>query len=984
MHLVDLILEKKDHVATITVNRPEKLGAFRDHTNFEMLEALDDIENDDSIHAVIFTGQGRGFCTGHDMGEPPEPPEFRLGRNARGKRFGDVCNALLHSRKPVVCAINGWCAAGGLGFALCCDIIIASEDANFYNPQLAFGYPSLPGIGALLYQFVSVAWAKDMILGARQVDAQTAERIGLVSRVVPKDRLLAEAWETAEKLAEVPPDIMAMQREMMNRVWLAGTGVEIAMAAGHHTAIAGHSLPDWEEREANWKSITRPGGSTSSGSSMGGQSMGRGAARGANGAQGNGTALQRTASVQSGRSGSMYRLGVDVGGTFTDLLLIDEDNGDTFRAKVHSTPADSSIGVLNGISKVCSDAGVDPRNIAQVMHGTTVATNAILEGKGAKIGLITTKGYRQMLQIGRSFVPGGLAAFIVWNMPDPLAPLDKTLEVDERVGARGEVVRPLDESSARRALQQLKSLGVEALTVSLINAFANGDHERRIRDLAGEIMPGIPVSISSEIMPEMQEYERTLTTVANSYVAPVVSNYIGNLSNELDKQGVDANLHILRSDGGLATAEVAKNAPVTLLMSGPAGGVSGALWIAEQAGYKNLLTFDMGGTSTDVALVENGVPRVRRETTVGDVTVKASSLDVRSVGAGGGSIAHVPELTGALRVGPESAGADPGPAAYGKGGERPTVTDANLALGRLPTRLAGDMVLDRAAAEQAIQPVADALGLGLKEAASGIIDIVNENMYGALRLVSVEQGYDPRDFALIAFGGAGPLHANALGKLMSSWPVIIPPSPGVLCAYGDATTKLRNEASRTFIRRFSETSNDEIAGALNELAENAAAVLDGEGVPRADQSTQFEVDVRYRGQALSLPVSIDINVFRNGGLSTIGATFDTTHTQLFTFALDVEHEIVNLRAVALGKSTLVKAASIERGGDNPSAAKVDSTTVYVDGADRAANVYDRARLQAGNRITGPAIITEMDSTTLILPDHVGEVDQFGNIIINPV
>ena len=983
MHLVDLILEKKDHIATITVNRPEKLGAFRDHTNFEMLEALDDIENDDSIHAVIFTGQGRGFCTGHDMSEPPEPPDFRLGRNARGKKFADVCDALLHSRKPVVAAVNGWCAAGGLGFALCCDIIIASEDANFYNPQLAFGYPSLPGIGALLYQFVSVAWAKDMILGARRVDAQTAERIGLVSRVVPSSQLLAEAWETAEKLAEVPPDIMAMQREMMNRVWLAGTGVEVAMAAGQHTAIAGHSLPDWEEREANWKNLTRPGGSMSSGSSSGGGSMSRGAARGANGAQGNGTALQRTASVQSGRSDSMYRLGVDVGGTFTDLLLIDEENGDTFRAKVPSTPADSSIGVLNGISKVCSDAGVDPRNIGQVMHGTTVATNAILEGKGAKIGLVTTKGYRQVLQIGRSFVPGGLAAFIVWNMPDPLAPLDMTVEVDERVGARGEVIDRLNENSARQALQQLKSQGVEALTVSLINAFANGEHERRIRELAGQIMPGVPVSISSEIMPEMQEYERTLTTVANSYVAPVVSNYVGNLNSEFDKQGVNANLHILRSDGGLATAEVAKNAPVTLLMSGPAGGVSGALWIAEQAGYKNLLTFDMGGTSTDVALIENGVPRVRRETTVGDVTVKASSLDVRSVGAGGGSIAHVPELTGALRVGPESAGADPGPAAYGKGGESPAVTDANVALGRLPTRLAGDMVLDRGAAERAIQPVADALGLGLKEAASGIIDIVNENMYGALRLVSVEQGYDPRDFALIAFGGAGPLHANALGKLMSSWPVIIPPSPGVLCAYGDATTKLRNEASRTFIRRFSETSNNEIESVLNELAENAASVLDSEGVARSDQTTQFEVDVRYQGQGLTLPVPIDVNVFRNGGLATVGATFDTTHTQLFTFALDVEHEIVNLRAVAQGKATLARAASIEQGGSDPSSARVESTTVYVDGADRSANVYDRARLKAGNRIVGPAIVTEMDSTTLVLPDHVGEVDQFGNIIINP-
>ncbi len=980
MHLVDLVVEKKNHVATITINRPEKLGAFRDHTNFEMLEALADIEDDDNIHAVIFTGQGRGFCTGHDMSEPPEPPEFRLSRNSRGKKFEDVCEALLHARKPVVCAINGWCAAGGLGFALCCDIIIASEDAKFYNPQLAFGYPSLPGIGALLYQYISVAWAKDMILGARQVDARTAERIGLVSRVVSNNDLLSEAWSAAEKMAEVPPDIMAMQREMMNRVWLAGTGVEIAMAAGHHTAIAGHSLPDWEEKEANWKSLTRPGGSISSSSGSSSGSTGHVT----NGKSGhNGVALESTTPVQPRRSDSMYRLGVDVGGTFTDLLLIDEESGDNFRAKVPSTPADPSIGVLNGISKVCSDAGVDPRNIAQVMHGTTVATNAILEGKGAKIGLVTTKGYKQVLQIGRSFVPGGLAAFIVWNMPDPLAPLDMTIEVPERVGARGEVVEKLDEKAVREGLQQLKSMGIEALTISLINAFANGTHEERIRDIAGEIMPGIPVSISSEIMPEMQEYERTLTTVANSYVAPVVSTYVGNLNKELGNQNISANLHILRSDGGLATADVAKNTPVSLLMSGPAGGVSGALWIAEQSGHNNLLTFDMGGTSTDVALIENGVPKVRRETTVGDVTVKASSLDVRTVGAGGGSIAHVPELTGALRVGPESAGADPGPASYGKGGEAAAVTDANVVLGRLPSRLAGDMTLDQSAAEKAVQPVADALGLSLKEAASGIIDIVNENMYGALRLVSIEQGYDPRHFALIAFGGAGPLHANALGKLMSSWPVIIPPSPGVLCAYGDATTNLRNEASRTFIRRFSETSNNEIEAVLQELAENAAKVLDSEGVPRGDQSTKFEVDVRYRGQGLTLPVAVDVNVFKNGGLSTVGATFDTTHTQLFTFALDVEHEIVNLRAVAQGKSTMAKAASIEQGGPDPAAAKIDSTNVYVDGSDQSADVYDRAKLKAGNRISGPAIVTEMDSTTLILPDHVGEVDNFGNIIINP-
>ena len=678
-----------------------------------------------------------------------------------------------------------------------------------------------------------------------------------------------------------------------------------------------------------------------------------------------------------------YRLGVDVGGTFTDLLLIDEQSGDTYRAKVQSTPADSSIGVFQGIEKVCATAGVDPKVMTQVMHGTTVATNAILEGRGAKIGLVTTKGYEQVLQIGRSFVPGGLAAFIVWNMPDPLAPLELTVGAKERMSARGEVVEPLDEAAVRKSLEFLKSHGAEALTVSLVNAYANGAHEERIREIATEVMPNIPVSISSEILPEMQEYERTLTTVANSYVAPVVSSYLANMQKELKDRSISAHLHILRSDGGLASGEVARRAPINVLMSGPAGGVAGALWISKQAGYDNLITFDMGGTSTDVALIENGVPLVRRETTVGDVTIRASSLDVRSVGAGGGSIAHVPELTKALRVGPASAGADPGPAAYGKGGDQPTVTDANVVLGRLPTRLAGEMELDRAAAEQTVQGIADALGLGLKPAAAGIIDIVNENMFGALRLVSVEQGYDPRDFALIAFGGAGPLHANALGRLMSSWPVIIPPSPGVLCAYGAATTRLRNEASRTFIRRFSETTDKEIEAVLEELAERAAEVLDAENVPRADQSIQFEVDVRYHGQGLSLPVQVDLAAFKKAGLESVRSAFDAAHTQLFTFALGVEQEIVNLRAVVQGKATFAKAGLVKQGDKDPSQAKVGSTTIYVDGADRKTDIYDRLKLLAGNQILGPAIVTEMDSTALILPDHVGKVDTFGNILINP-
>jgi N-methylhydantoinase A len=308
--------------------------------------------------------------------------------------------------------------------------------------------------------------------------------------------------------------------------------------------------------------------------------------------------------------------------------------------------------VLHGIRRVCEISGVNPRQITHVMHGTTVATNTVLTGSGARVGLVTTKGYRQVLQIARSYVPGGLGGWVIYNKSEPMAPLELTVEADERVGADGSVVRKLDEAAMKRELHALRQRGIEALTVSLINSFANGAHERRIRELAAEAMPDIPVSLSSDVIPEMQEYERTVTTVANSYVRPRVQTYVRNLHRELKATMPDVQLHILRSDGGLASANAASEYPVNLLMSGPAGGVSGAVWIASQAGYRNLLTLDMGGTSTDVALVQDGAAKLRRETTVGDVTVRASSVDVRTVGAGGGSIAHVPELTGALRVGP--------------------------------------------------------------------------------------------------------------------------------------------------------------------------------------------------------------------------------------------------------------------------------------------------------------------------------------------
>ena len=683
-----------------------------------------------------------------------------------------------------------------------------------------------------------------------------------------------------------------------------------------------------------------------------------------------------------------YRLGVDVGGTFTDILLIDEASGETYRAKTASTPEDQSIGVLRGVERACDAAGITVGDINEVFHGTTVATNAILEGKGARVGLVTTEGFRQVLQIARSFVPGGLAGWIIWPKPEPLAALEDTVEVRGRIASDGSVVTELDEDDVRTKLRHLSEQGIEALSISLINAYANPDHERRVGEIAAKELPGIPVSLSSSVLPELREYERTITTVANAAVQPHVSRYVANLDAQLKASGVHGKLCILRSDGGLVSAGVAGDNPVNLLLSGPAGGVTGATWAAEQAGFRNFLTFDMGGTSTDVALVQDLKPRIGRETTVGDLKVRATSVDVRTVGAGGGSIAHVPPLTQALRVGPQSAGAVPGPAAYAAGGTEPTVTDANVVLGYLPTELAGgEITLDREAAHAAVKSIADATGLdSVEAAAAGIIDIVNENMFGALRLVSVQQGFDPRDFALVAFGGAGPLHANALGKLTGAWPVIIPPSPGVLNAYGDATTSMRDESVRTLVRRFSELSDDSLTEILTELAGAAQATLTEEGVPPDQQKVVYSADLRYHGQGFEIPVTIDADAFdgAGAGLDSVRGAFDAQHHQLFSFVLDAEHELVTVRATASGPRPDLAAAELEQGGEDPSAALVTTSDIWIEAAATEANVYDRARLRAGNVVSGPAIVTEMDSTTLVHPGHAATVHTNGSLLIRPV
>jgi N-methylhydantoinase A len=679
-----------------------------------------------------------------------------------------------------------------------------------------------------------------------------------------------------------------------------------------------------------------------------------------------------------------YRLGVDVGGTFTDLLLLDQATSAFWRHKTPSTPADSSQGILTGLQAICDAAAIPPAAVEIVLHGTTVATNAMLEGKGARVGLIVTEGYRQIMQIARSFVPGGLAGWIVWPKPQPLAALEDTIAVRGRMTAQGHELRPIDEDEIREAVRRLADSGVEAITVSLMNAYMNGAHETRIGEICAELFPDLPVSLSHVVLPEMQEYERTLTTVANAAVRPVVGRYVRSLRGRLRDVGMDGRLALLRSDGGLMSSEKSEEHPVSLLMSGPAGGVTGALWVGRNAGIRNILTLDVGGTSTDVALIENLEPRRVRTTEVGHLSVRASSLDVKTVGAGGGSIAYVPALTRALRVGPQSAGAVPGPAAYGKGGEAPTVTDANVVLGYLPeSLLGGAFTLDRPAATRAVQTIADALGIGLMQAARGIIDIVNENMFGALRMISVQQGYDPRHFALMGFGGAGPLHVNAVARLMGSWPAISPVSPGVLCALGDATTRMRTETARSFSRLAGQTDAAEIAAALARMRDQTRAELRADGIAEADITSEFEVDIRYAGQAFEVPMAVELDTLEAGGLRSLLDRFDEEHRRLFTFNMQNEHEIVNLRAVAMGQALDLPPARLEEGDGDPAAARLRDHELWIGGALRPATIYNRTALRAGDRIPGPAVIIEMDATTLIEHDCAGLVDPVGNILITP-
>jgi N-methylhydantoinase A len=682
-----------------------------------------------------------------------------------------------------------------------------------------------------------------------------------------------------------------------------------------------------------------------------------------------------------------YRLGVDVGGTFTDLFLVSEESGSAqFRVKTPSTPSDPSEGVLNGVTRICEEAGIHVSELRNILHGTTVATNAVLESKGARVGLITTTGFKQILHLARSQTPGPLAGWIIMIKPDPPASLADTREALERMDARGESVVPIDEEQVESIVRELIESGVESLTVALINSYVNGAHEQRIGAVVERLYPGFPVTLSSDVLPEFREYERALTACMNSYVRPKVATYVEQLQSALGGMGATADVTILRSDAGLMTTREATRNPIYGVLSGPSGGVAGALFIARRAGFDDILTFDMGGTSTDVALCQNGQPTIGRETSIGQFRIKVPSVNVHTVGAGGGSIGHVPQLTKALRVGPQSAGAEPGPAAYGKGGEEPTVTDANVVLGHLPpSLLGGEMTLDVEAARAAVQKIADAMGLGsAEEAAEGIIAIVNENMAGALRLVSVQRGHDPRDFALVAYGGAGPLHANAVAKLMGSFPVIVPPAPGLVCAIGDLVADFRDEFAQTHIRLVAQASGGEVAGILDALGARAHEWLTGEGIEESARRISYVADMRYHRQGYEIPVAVDPDEVRADGLADLEERFNGLHEQLYGFRMPgTASEIVNLRAVGFGAVPLPELRSGTTSGPDASGAVVDEHDVVFEGENVRTKIYDRAKLEPGATITGPAIVTEFDSTTVVLPGHEATVDGTYNILITP-
>jgi N-methylhydantoinase A len=652
-------------------------------------------------------------------------------------------------------------------------------------------------------------------------------------------------------------------------------------------------------------------------------------------------------------------IGIDTGGTFTDCVY--RTGGKVQVLKLRSTPDDPGRAILEAVARIAADTGAKELDIR---HGTTVATNALLERKGARVAFVTTAGFEDTLAIGRQARP----SLYDWNAhrPEPLAPAERCFGVTERIGADGSVVRALDHKALAALAKRIRAAGAESIAVSLLFSFANPEHERAVGAALQSL--GLPISLSHQVLPEFREYERGATVTLNAYLAPRMSRYIGSLERSLDRRG--ATLRIMQSSGGILSAQAAAREPVRTILSGPAGGVAGALSVARRAGIDRLLSFDMGGTSTDVALLDaTREPPVTIEGQVSGLPVRVPMLDIHTAGAGGGSLAWI-DLAGALQVGPQSAGADPGPACYGRG-EGATVTDANLALGRLHPNhfLGGAMRLDPDRARAALDAVCPGAFASTEALAEGIVRVANARMEAALRQVSVERGHNPRSFALLAFGGAGPLHACALASSLGIREVLVPAAPGALSALGILDADIRREFSRTVMLA---PNASQISKVFEKLEAEARATFRSEGV--APMLTRL-ADLRYAGQGFELRVDWSRNVI---------AKFNALHERSYGYADPARQvEVVTLRVQAVARTSRPRhtPAKLRRG--DGAAAYIGPQQIFEDGRWRRGTLYERARLHPGDRITGPAVIVELSATTYLPGGWIAAVDGFGNLVLTP-
>jgi N-methylhydantoinase A len=674
------------------------------------------------------------------------------------------------------------------------------------------------------------------------------------------------------------------------------------------------------------------------------------------------------------------RLALDIGGTFTDVVMA--DGAKRWTAKMPSTPADLSRGFFDGIDKILPIAEFAASDVAAVFHGSTVATNAVLERKGAKTGMLVTAGFRYVLEIGRHEIPRKENLF-VWKKPKRPVPPRLIVEVPERVLVDGCIAQPLDEAPCREAARRLRKLGVEAVAIVFFHSYANPAHERRAAALVAEEFPQAAISISSDVLPEFREYERSMATALNAYVQPLVADYIGRIATGLKERGIAAPLLIMKSNGGVVGPAQASRAAIHMALSGPAAGVIGAAFVARLAGCENAIAIDIGGTSADVSLIRDGNPARTTEGEIGPFPLALPIIDIHSIGAGGGSIARVTDA-GSLQVGPQSAGADPGPACYGRGGTKATVTDAHAVLGRLPaTLLAGDMRLDVQAAHAAVErELAQPLAIGSEDAAEGIIRIVNAAMTGALKVVSIERGYDPKDFSLVAFGGAGPLHAVELARALGARAVIIPHHPGLLCALGLLATDLQYDFARMALQRGPDYDLTMMHQIWQELAAEAGATLAREDVPPERHRFTRLADLRYAKQGFELTLEAPSGPLDSTWAARLVASFHALHGRLYTFAQRTQPvEVVTLRLRAVGlvdKIALPELASAAGTAPSPYEHRSRLDGVRYD----SVPIYRRETLLAGHCLRGPAVVDQLDTTSLVFPEQTAEVDRYGNLVVS--